>query len=77
MLNAFISLPLPNPYMMMNKGYCSWGVVESVLLLSVKAGLKPVQPMRMYWALRLRGPRPMMVGQLFIFARYSLRTTII
>ena len=50
MLNAFISLPLPNPYMIMSKGHCSWGVVESVLLLSIKTGLKPMQPMQLHWA---------------------------
>jgi len=31
------------------------------------AGLKPMQPMRLHWVPRLRGPRAMVVGQVVYF----------
>ena len=37
-----------------------------------RAGLKPMQPMRLHWAPRLRGPRAMVVGQVVYFCQILL-----
>jgi len=35
--------------------------------LMYRAGLKPMQPMRLHWASRLWGPRAMVLGQVVSF----------
>jgi len=49
---------------------------QTAPMVVVRAGLKPMQPMQLDWALRLWGPPPWCLGRLFIFARYSLRLRI-
>jgi len=43
---------------------------------TLKAGLKPMQPMQLHWAPRLWGPAPWCLGRLFMFARYTFRLRI-
>jgi len=51
--------------------YATGGKPRSFILCS-RAGLKPMQPMRLHWAPRLRGPRAMVVGQVVYFCQILL-----
>jgi len=43
---------------------------------TLRAGLKPMQPMQLHRAPCLWGPTPWCLGSLFIFVRYTLRLKI-
>jgi len=51
--------------------------VDSVFISQSRVGLKPMQPMRLHWAPRLRGAAPWWLSRLLIFSRYSLRARIV